>query len=558
MEFGQIALLLVFAAGFGVMSSFFKQPAIVGYLLAGLLMSSLGLLPDAPILESFGQIGVALLLFLLGLEMKLSELPTIGKAALFTGIGQIITTFSFGFIIALLLGFEIVSASYIAIALTFSSTIIIVKLLSEKKDLQSLYGRISVGFLLVQDFVAVVILMFLAGLGQSGGGAFDYLALFLKAAVLLSAVWFLSKKVLPGLVERFVATNSELIFLFSVAWALGIAFFVSEQLGFTIEIGGFLAGLSLSNSPEHLQIAARTRPLRDFFLTIFFVILGTKLGLSDQTLSIIPQAVIFSLFVLVGNPAIVMAVMGALGYKKRTGFMAGLTTAQISEFSLILVAMGLGLGHVTQGDVSLVTMVGVITMTLSTYLIMGSSRVFEAISPYIGFFERKRTKEGVYIKKTDYKGHIVLLGCDRSGFPIASYLKRKGIYKFVVVDFNPRVFTKLSSEGYNVIFGDIEDPEILDASGLEYAKLVISTTLDYKADLTALEYLKTKNSRANSIFTASEKRYGIKLYEKGATFVVVPESLAGDYVKHLLRVSFSSSGLVKMGKNHFNRLIAGR
>jgi Kef-type K+ transport system membrane component KefB/voltage-gated potassium channel Kch len=555
MEFSQIALLLVVSGLFGVVAKALKQPLLIGYLFAGFLLGVTGLVHETATLTSLSQIGVTLLLFLLGLEMKVGELSSIGKVALITGLGQIFFTSAIGFLIALALGFGILSSVYIAIALTFSSTIIMVKLLSEKKDLSSLYGKISVGFLLVQDFVAVFILMFLAGVGEGGMALQDYLFIGLKGILLIVLVWILSKKVLPKIFEKYVANSTELLFIVSIAWALGVATFVAGPLGFTLEIGGFLAGLALSNLPEHLEIASRTRPLRDFFLTIFFLLLGTKLVIGGSILAIVFPATIFSLFVLVGNPLIVMAIMGFLGYRKRTSFMAGLTVAQISEFSLILVTMGLSLGHLSQDQVAMVVMVGVVTMTASTYLILGSENIYEKIKEYLKIFEKKKPKENVYITKKALENHVVLVGSDRTGKTLTSHFIRENT-PFVVVDFNPEIFKKLNANNTPVVFGDINDPEIMEAASIINAKTVVSTIGNLPDNLKLLEYLKKANGSSIKIFTAATKDEAIQLYEKGADFVTVPEIVAGEHIKHVFSTyGIGSKKIVNLGKNHFNRLI---
>lgn len=411
-------------------------------------------------------------------------------------------------------------------------------------------------FLLIQDFFAMLILMYLSSLGKSGGGFISYTFIFAKATILFYLTWILSKKVLPKLIDKIVGKSTELTFIFSIAWAMGIAIFAANGLGFTLEIGGFLAGIALSGTNEHLQIAARARPLRDFFLTIFFLLLGVRMGASDNLLSVFPYALILSLFVLLVNPLIVMAIMGFMGYKKRTSFFTSLSTAQISEFSLIIVSMGAYLGHLTAVHVSLVTLVGVFTMTISTYMILGAGRIYQKLSPYLQIFERKVTREGVYLSKTNLKNHIVLVGCDQTGKIILRYIKNFFEGKFVVVDFNPSVFNKLSTDKTPLIFGDIEDSEILEAANVKDASIIISTISDLPANLVILEFIKKANISLKSVFTAASREEGIKLYEKGATFVLVPEMIAGDYIKQLLRVFDSdTSKFVKQGKNHFNRLI---
>lgn len=555
MEFSQIAVLLAIAGAFGIVARFFRQPLLIGYLLAGLFLGITGIISDTETVSSLGQIGVTLLLFLLGLEMKLADLPSIGKVALMTGIGQIAFTSTIGFFLARILGFGVLPSVYIAIALTFSSTIIMVKLLSEKKDLSSLYGKIAVGFLLVQDFVAIAILMFLSSVGKGDAGVIQYLYIAIKAIILFIVVWILSKRLLPTIFDRFIASSPELLFIVSIAWALGFASLVAGPIGFTLEIGGFLAGLALSNLPEHFQIASRTRPLRDFFLTLFFLYLGTQLVVGAGALSVLPSAVLFSLFVLIGNPLIVLTIMGFLGYKKRTSFLAGLTVAQISEFSLIIVIMGSSLGHISQEHVAMVVMVGVITMTISTYLILGADKIYRHIKKYLSVFERGGKREKAYVMESKLENHIILVGCDRTGKTIAVYLLKRNT-PFLVVDFNPDVFTKLTAENIPVIFGDITDDEIIEASNLEKARMVISTTSNLEDNLTLIAYLKSIRNAPASVFTASMRNEAVKLYEAGAKYVIVPDVVAGDHIKHILR-AYGTKGkrLAKAGKLHFNRLI---
>lgn len=556
MDFGQIAILFVTATILGVLSLLFKQPLIVGYMVAGALLSKFNLVPDSTQLESLGQIGVTLLLFLLGLEMNLKEIATVGKASLATGVGQIVIAFFVNLMLCLLLGFGVVAGAFIAIALTFSSTIIIIKLLSEKKDLRSLYGRISVGYLLVQDFVAIMILILLSSVSAGSLGFFGYMAILLKAFLLYFATWIVARRVLSLLLDRVVGKSSELTFIFSISWAFGVAAFSYYILGFSLEIGGFLAGLALSATSEHLQIAGRTKPLRDFFLTIFFLILGARIGITPGFLALLPKALLLSVSVLILNPLIVMTIMSFLGYKRRTSFMASLATAQISEFSLIIVTLGAGLGYLTSQHVSLVTLIGVITMTTSTYLILGANGIFKKLSHFLVIFEKKVTREGAVLTKTNIKNHIVLVGCDRTGETILPYLKVNYAGKFVVVDFNPLVFTSLASQKVPVIFGDIEDQDILEASNLAQSKFIISTTSDMESNLTILEYLRTNSLDLFTLFTAASREDGLRLYEKGASFVLVPEVVAGDHIKHLLRnYAGDPVRLSKLGKAQFNKLV---
>lgn len=557
MSFSELALLLSVAAVAGILAKAIKQPLLIGYLFAGLVLAAFGIITDFEGVATLGKIGVALLLFLVGLEMNIRELPSIGKVALTAGLGQIVFTSAVGYILALVLGFGILPSIYIAVALTFSSTIIIVKLLSEKGDIGSLYGKIAVGFLLVQDFVAILILMFLAGLGGAEASLGQFLAIGVKAVALFGAVWFLSKKILPSLFDKFVTSSPEMLFVVSIAWALGIAALVGGPLGFSYEIGGFLAGLALSNLPEHLGIASKTRPLRDFFLTIFFLTLGTQLLVKDIG-AVITPAIIFSLFVLIGNPLIVLAIMGAMRYKKRTSFLASVTVAQISEFSFILIAMGLFLGHVSETEVAVVILVGAITMTVSTYLILGSDKIFLKLKNFLSVFERKNTHEQALLEEKIYSDHIVLLGCDRMGRSLAAFFKRKGLL-YLVIDYNPKVFANLSAERIPVLLGDVDDPEIKDLARMDKARMVISTISNPKDNLSVLEYIRNLSRKPLVITKAETKQDALRQYEAGASFVLLPEVIAGEYLRHIfVSHGVSEEKIRKMGKGHFNRLIASK
>jgi Kef-type K+ transport system membrane component KefB len=555
MNFTEISAIFFVAAAFAIIAKLIKQPLLVGYILGGVFLGMIGFITDTKMLESLSQIGVALLLFLLGLEMNIREMPSIGRISVIVGIGQILFTFILGFILSIALGIAGLPSMYIAIGLTFSSTIIIIKLLSEKNDLNSLYGRISIGFLLVQDFVAIALIIFLSSLQNGITMTYvSYLILTLKVVALFVVVWLMSKKILPFIFEKFIAGSSELIFVVSIAWALGFAAFMAGVMGFSIEIGGFLAGISLSSLPEHLQISSKTKPVRDFFLTIFFILLGTRLIIGINFFRILPLAIIFSLFVLLGKSVIMLSIMGLLGFKKRTSFLTALTSAQISEFSLIVVAMGFSLGHLNAEQVSLITLVGIITMLSSTYMILDSEKIYEKIKKYIGYFEKKITKE-LSFDKLELTNHVVLVGCDRTGRSILNFLKKKG-KSYIVVDFNPDVFSVLDSEKTPIVYGDVNDPDIFHLASVDKSSLLISTIGSLNDNLNLLSKINHLTDKPVTIMKASSRSDAVELYQKGASYVIVPEFVAGEHIRHLLSHHDKNySRFVKAGKIHFNKLL---
>lgn len=528
-----ISLIIIAAALFGALARNFKQPLILGYIFVGILAASFGIFQGEEIgntLDFLAQLGIAFLLFLIGLELKILDIKYLGKIALFTGIGQVIFTSVIGFFLSKLLGFENIEAAYIAIALTFSSTIIVVKLLTEKRDLNSLYGKITVGFLLVQDLVAILALIFVASLGDGGFSLGRTVFTFFEGALFVGLVLWLSRYVAPYLFN-FVAKNTELLFLSSIAWAMLFASLAS-MLGFSIEIGAFLAGVGLSTLKEEHQIASRIRPLRDLFIVIFFITLGLKLSFSNILANISP-AIILSAFVIIGNPIIMMVIMGYLGFRKRTSFLTSISVGQISEFSLVLAALGLKVGHISGGLVTLITLIGIITIGVSSYLILNSSKIYRGISKYLNIFQRKTLVEKIFEQEEEFTDHFVLVGSGRLGDEILKDLK-KNRKNVVVVDFNPNIVRKHLDEKTAVLFGDIADEDIFEAANLKKAKMLISTIHDTDDTEEFLRMLREKNISIPTVVTAADTKEALRFYNLGADYVIIPRILSSYYVTSLL------------------------
>ena len=532
--FTEIAAVTGLAVLLGTVSYWLKQPTILGYIVAGLIVGPLGYLKlnNFEVVDSMAEIGIAFLLFLVGLEMNVKDLKHVGKAALYTGIGQIVFTSVIGFFIIQGFGFSVVASLYISVALTFSSTIIVLKLLGEKKDLGSLYGKIAIGFLLVQDFVAILALLFLTGIGEGSVSFANLSYTLIRGGLFFGLTLLLGQMFFPWALNK-LGRSQELLFTFSAAWGLGIAaLFASRAIGFSLEVGGFLAGLALAHSNTHFQIAGKLKPLRDFFIIFFFVVLGAKIAIPDFQ-SILWPSVLLSLFVLIGNPLIVLVIMGSLGYRSRTSFLASLTVAQISEFSLILAALGYKLGHLQSKDVSLVTLVGVITILISSYFIIYGDRLYDIFKPVLKIFEFRTKLIEELGSFADLKNHIVLVGSHRMGRNILAALSKIN-EPFVVVDFNPLIVEELGKQGIKVFYGDITDDEIQERAGLRDARLVISTVPDIKDSLALIRYMKEKNPSAKIIVSADGEWEGRELYSQGADYVLLPHFIGGQQLAELI------------------------
>jgi len=491
--YSEIATILLIAALFGFTAIRLRQPLIMAFIVVGLLIgpSGLGWVTSADQVDLLAKIGITLLLFVVGLRLDTHLIRSTGNVALVTGLGQVIFTSIIGYIIARGLGLQHVSSLYVAVALTFSSTIIIVKLLSDKREIDSLHGRIAIGLLIVQDLIVVVTLIVLPAFSADIAGSPDFsrqmLMLFLKGMLSLLFIVLVARYVLPHLLQR-LASSQELLVLFAIAWAVTFAAF-GNYLGFSKEVGAFLAGMTLASTPFRESIASRLVSLRDFLLLFFFIDLGAQLDLSIMGLSFIP-AIVLSLFVLIGNPIIVMVLMGIMGYRRRTGFLTGLTVAQISEFSLIIAAMGLSLGHINKDTVGLITLVGIVTIALSTYMILYSHPLYEHMKKWLLPFERKIPYREQAEEKSDDETDVdaVIFGLGRYGGQIVKGLKERG-WKILGVDFDPEVITSLRKEGLPVHYGDAEDPEFLASISLPTSGWVVSTANERSVNLSLISAL---------------------------------------------------------------------
>jgi Kef-type K+ transport system membrane component KefB len=542
--FAEIAALLGLAALVGLVGLLLHQPLVVSFILVGILAgpAGFGLVRAADEVELLAELGIAVLLFLVGLELDLGLVRSLGAVALATGLGQVVFTAVFGFLLGLAFSMPPLEAFYVAVALTFSSTIIIVKLLSDKREIDSLHGRVALGFLIVQDIVVVLAMIVLSAFGVGEGAEDPHRAVVLVIGAgglfLLFVLAFVRFLADPS-TER-LARNPELLLLFAVALAAGGAA-VADALGLGKELGGLLAGVALASTPYRDALSARLSPLRDFLLLFFFVALGSRLDLARMRADLLP-AIAFSLFVLVGNPLIVLAIMGAMGFRKRTGFLAGLTVARISEFSLVFVAMGVSLGHVSEAALGLTTLVGLVTIAASTYMIIWSHELYALLEPLLRPFERRETaREPAEDRVADLgRADVLVSGFGRFGSALASRLLAKGM-TVLAVDFDPLVVRLARAQGLRVVYGDASDPERLQSLPLAAARWVVVTLPGLERGLThddprraILQSLRAAGFAGRVAVVARSAEEESELARLGADIVLVPFEDAADRAVELL------------------------
>lgn len=540
--FFEIAVLVLMAAALGLVGLSLRQPLVVAFIAAGILAGPdvMGLGQSEAYIALLSQISIALLLFLVGLKLDVSLIRSLGAVAVVAGIGQMVFSTGIGFALALVLGLTPLAAFYVALGLSFSSTIIIVKLLSDKHEIDALHGRIALGILIVQD-IAVVLAMVLASAIGAGAGVdagADLLAqtahsaslwpLVLGALSLVAVVWVFVRWVAVPLLGM-IARSPELVVIFAVGWAAGFAA-LADAAGLGKELGGLAAGVSLASTPFRDAIGARLAPLRDFLLLFFFLSLGAGLDLGGLGAQLLP-ALGLSAFVLLGKPIIVTAIMGFLGYRARTGFLAGVTLGQISEFSLIFMALGVSLGHVGEPDAALVTLVALITIAVSVYAIAFAHRLHALAEPFLRVFERRTPAREAQEDSPDDAGagyDFVVLGLGRYGRRIGQGLKARG-FKLLGVDFDPEALRKWREMGMDAHFGDSTDPEFVAHLPLRGVRAVISTVPPGRGALSDadlhpafLHALRAMGFAGEIAVTVNHRDEGDPFLAMGATLILAP------------------------------------
>lgn len=525
--FFNLSLLFGLTVTVAVVVRLLGQPLLVAYLVSGILAGPLFLnlvnSRDA-FFHSFSQLGVVLLLFIVGLSLNTRHIGRIGKTAFKTGAGQLVFTVLGALPILFWFGYEAQSALYLAIAVTFSSTIIVMKLLSDQKALETVYGRHTAGLLIVQDLFAMGMLIFLmnqASSWQSWG------MLLLKLLGLCAILFILSARILPPILRR-IAASGEFLFLSSVAWCFGVAS-IASIAGFSLEIGALLAGLSLGSSPYHYDIMSKMKPLRDFFIVLFFIILGSELQLSDIAAAWGPSLAL-SLFVIIGNPIILYFLYRRQKFTRRNSFLASTAAAQVSEFGFILLFAGRELGHLSSNELPVFTLTALATIVVSSYVITYNDTIYRRMTPFFRLFGRDRYQNADEPGAT-YGAWVA--GYHRIGWKICEELKSHGI-SCAVVDYNPEAIEKARRRGIPAFFGDVSDMEFLESLPIGSAHLIVSTIPEPEPQAALFRHAKKMSKKIRCIGTAGHTDTLGDLYEAGADYVMLPHLLGGRWMGELV------------------------
>lgn len=525
-----LGIIIVSAALIGIFAKFLRQPLVLSYIIAGIIIGPefLGLVSNQGVIEILAELGVAFLLFIVGLELDLSKLKESGTVAVSTAIVEVLLIFSIGANVALFFGYTPLEASYLGLILTFSSTAILVKMLSDKNELDTLHGRIILGILLVEDVFAVVALSILTKLGASsltslGNSLLQGLGLIALAVVL-------SKYVIPDLLKQ-IDDSAELMFLVSMA-VLFTFVGISSLVGFSAAIGGFIAGISLSSFPYNIEIVNRAKSLRDFFVTIFFVSLGMLVRL-ESILDYIFPLITFLIIVMVIKPFIIDIMLTLTGYSKRTSFMSGFSLSQISEFSLILAIQGLSLGHISQDIFSLVAVLMLVTVLYTSYIIKYDKTIYDKFSGFLFTLKKSSKEQEMENLPEEPEDHILICGAHEKGYTVLRELM-KSDRQVVAIDYNPEVIRKLKRFNIPCIYGNATHPETLKRANFSEASLVISTIPDDEDSEFLINKTASVNSEAKVIVSTNSLNSTLILYDMGADYVIYPKLLASQKISNIV------------------------
>jgi Kef-type K+ transport system membrane component KefB len=528
--FTELSIVIAIAAVISLIMRLIRQPLIIGYILTGLIVGPaiLNIARGQDTIEVFSSIGISLLLFIIGLGLNPKIIREVGKVTLITGSLQIFFVTLIGFAAGRSFGFGKTESIVIGLALSFSSTIIILKLLSDRKEQNRLYGKITIGILLVQDIVAAFALIMATARSEGAFSITQLITLAAKGVLIAVPLYLLATYALPRM-NKLVAGSQEFLFLFAIGWGFGIAA-LFNYFGFSLEVGALIAGVALANLPYAQEIASRLRPLRDFFVVIFFIALGTQLSFKNFGAVWLP-VVVFSIIVILLKPLIVMTIMGVLGYTRNTSFKTSGALAQISEFSLVFVILGATQGIIRSDIVNIMTIVALITIATSSYAITYSNQLYALLENQLVMFERRKThSEKEKIKVYD----MVLFGYNKGGnefIRTMEHMKKRS----VVVDYDPEVIDILERKRIPYIYGDVTDLELLEEVNIANAKLVVSTVTDHATNIFLSNYLEKVNPNAVFVCAAETAEQASELYEQGSSYVMMPHYIGSEKISTFIK-----------------------
>jgi len=551
-----LGTIIVVATIIAIVAHWLKQPLVVAYLATGVLLSVYvsGVMIDQEMVTALAKVGVVFLLFLVGMELDWRKLRATSGSAIGVGVIQVALTTLLGYVLARWLGLLMLPALYVGFGTAFASTILVVAALDRSRELNTLHGRLVLGILFVQDLIAIACLIGLAGIAQGGLVSVPQIitTTLMSSAALFAFTWFAATVLLPPLFAS-IADSHELALLAALGWAFLLTG-LSASLGLSIEIGALLAGISLASLPQGLPLRIRIRPIRDFFLLIFFVSLGLQFAAGPQSINWGP-VLILSLFVLIGRPVMLYVLLGLFGYRPRTAFLTAIPTAEVSEFSLIIAAMGISLNHLTAADGSLIIGVAIVTFTVGTYLTSWRHQLYKLIHPLLRWPKHAGTesqRESSDFEQLD--NHTILVGARHIGHAVlrSAHVTHQS---FVVIDLDPTIIDRLDHDSILTVLGDATEESVLESVRTKKAAQLIITIGDGESSEQLVRLARSMNHHMRIIVMARDSDDALRLYEAGADYVAISHHISGDVLVRFLKdVADHPSRLSQIRESHLEEL----
>jgi Kef-type K+ transport system membrane component KefB len=538
-----IAICIIAAWIVAVALHALKQPLLLAYLVAGFAIGPHGLkwVTNAQDIQIISEIGLALLLFMIGLEIDLKKMLSAGRVITFTAAAQILGCVLAGWLVFYFVGpaENRLEALYLAVAAAMSSTVIIVKILYDKRELETLAGRITLGVLVLQDIAVILFLALQPNLKNPAAGP---LAQALGNVILLLSVAFLASRFVLPPVFKLVARLPELVLVGALAWCFAMAGFAA-WLGLSTAMGALIAGVMISTFPYTLDVVAKVTSLRDFFVTLFFVGLGMKIPL--PTWGYLLWAIFFCLFLIGSRLGTVFPILYSLRQGYRVSLLPAVNLCQMSELSLVLLALGAASGDVSPNIIGIAAFAFAFLAVGSTYAILKNDLLLRKASPWLNKMDLHDLDQTVFIAASDEKSkRIGLLGFSWTASSLIEEIQREQpalLAEITVVDFNPLVHSRLRQRGVRAIYGDITQRDVLLHAGLAQSEIIIcslpNTVLRGANNLKILRQIRELNPTAHIVVHAELLSDIPALYAAGASYVSAPRLLEAADLLHAIEAA---------------------
>lgn len=536
--FQELTLIILVVSVVSIFIHYIKQPLIIGYIISGIIAGHyfLNIITDGSGIELFSKLGIIILLFTIGLNLDPNTMKEVGRDSILGGLLQVFFTSLLGFLLSFyILHFAFITSIFVGLALALSSTIIVLKILSDKGHIDKLHGKISVGILLLQDILSAVILVVLSIFKKDSympieGGEGMMIVTFIVKIIILLLIYLLIRNFVLRKSVAFFASSQETLLLFGLGTAFLMAF-IFYGFGFSLEIGALFAGVALASSNFAKEISSRLKPIQDFFIALFFVFLGAGLIVENPSHILLP-VIIFTLFLIVVKLLVTFFVLNLFGHRTRTSFYVAVSLTQVSEFSLIMLGLVAAEGYIDKNIVSIITIVAMISISISAYMMVYVEEFYSSMRSIFKKLEIR--KNNFKIVKDEAKDlDAVIFGFDRIGHEFVDVFKNLD-YKYLVIDINPKYIERAIESGATAIYGDAEDLGFLEENNILLSKMIISTIPNFKTNLYLVENYKKRNKEGIIVAIAHDEAKSKALYEAGASYVIMPYHLGAYHAGKML------------------------